>query len=200
MSYICGIDEAGRGPLAGPVTAAALVLGPDTPEALLIDSKRLSPPRREEAAETIRRTALYWGLGWADHQEIDRLNIHYAALLAMSRAYASIISTMRSQGLQRIPISKVLVDGKFPPDLEGAPATEAVIGGDGTVPVIGGASILAKTARDAWMVAQEELYPGYGFRSHKGYPTAEHRRRIELLGPSPIHRRSFRLVPSRSAS
>ncbi|MFP4427625.1 MAG: ribonuclease HII [Spirochaetaceae bacterium] len=200
MSYLCGIDEAGRGPLAGPVTAAAVVLGPETPRELLIDSKRLSPVKREIAAAEIRGSALYWGIGWADHREIDALNIHNAALLAMRRAYYSITLAMRSRGVPRIPISEVLVDGKFAPDLGAETPVRAVVGGDGTVPEIAAASILAKTSRDRWMVEKELVFPGYAFSVHKGYPTARHRESIEKLGPAPIHRRSFRLVPSRSAS
>ena len=200
MDYLCGIDEAGRGPLAGPVTAAAVVLGPDTPRELLLDSKQLSPQKREIAAAEIRKTAVVWGVGWADHREIDALNIHHAALLAMRRAYYSIILTMHSRGVQRIPISQVLVDGKFPPELGDGVPTEAVVAGDRSVPEISAASILAKTSRDRWMVAQETAFPGYGFALHKGYPTAEHRNSILRLGPSPIHRRSFRLAPSGSAS
>lgn len=200
MSYLCGIDEAGRGPLAGPVTAAAVVLTPETPRELLIDSKRLSPKKREIAAVEIRRSALYWGIGWADHREIDALNIHHATLLAMRRAYYSITITMRSRGLQRIPISQVLVDGKFCPELGPDLSIEAIVGGDNTVPEIAAASILAKTSRDRWMVEGDSRYPGYGFALHKGYPTAEHRSSIVREGPSVIHRRSFRLVPSQSAS
>lgn len=200
MGYLCGIDEAGRGPLAGPVTAAAVILGPETPRELLVDSKRLSPQRREVAAARIRETALVWSVGWADHREIDALNIHNAALLAMRRAYYSIILSMRSRGVQRIPISEVLVDGKFPPDLGERVPTRAIVAGDRTVPEISAASILAKTSRDRWMSNQEVAFPGYGFAGHKGYPTAEHRKRILLQGPSIIHRRSFRLVPSQSAS
>jgi ribonuclease HII len=200
MDYLCGIDEAGRGPLAGPVTAAAVILGPETPRELLVDSKQLSPEKREIASVRIRETALAWGVGWADHREIDAINIHQAALLAMRRAFYSIILTMRSRGVQRIPISRVLVDGKFPPYLGSAAPTEAVIGGDRKVPEISAASILAKTSRDRWMAAQDGAFPGYGFAGHKGYPTPAHRETIYRLGPSPIHRRSFRLVPSRSAS
>jgi ribonuclease HII len=200
MSYLCGIDEAGRGPLAGPVTAAAVLLGPETPRELLIDSKRLSPKKREIAAAEIRRTALCWGIGWADHREIDALNIHHAALLAMRRAYYSITVTLRSRGLQRIPITQVLVDGKFGPDLSPAVSVRAIVGGDGTVPEIAAASIMAKTSRDRWMVEKDSAFPGYGLALHKGYPTAEHRESIVRQGPSPIHRRSFRLVRSQSAS
>ena len=180
MDYLCGIDEAGRGPLAGPVTAAAVVLGPDTPRELLLDSKQLSPQKREIAAAEIRKTAVVWGVGWADHREIDALNIHHAALLAMRRAYYSIILTMHSRGVQRIPISQVLVDGKFPPELGDGVPTEAVVAGDRSVPEISAASILAKTSRDRWMVAQETAFPGYGFALHKGYPTAEHRNSIQI--------------------
>ena len=200
MDYICGIDEAGRGPLAGPVTAAAVLPGPETPVELLKDSKVLSVGQRDRAAARIRGTAYAWSIGWADHREIDALNIHYAALLAMERAFHFIILALRSRGLERIPISRVLVDGKFLPPLGEHWQAEAIIGGDRSVPAISAASILAKTARDAWMVREEERYPLYAFAKHKGYPTAEHRERILRFGPSPIHRRSFRLVPSRSAS
>ncbi|MFP4330531.1 MAG: ribonuclease HII [Spirochaetaceae bacterium] len=200
MSYICGIDEAGRGPLAGPVTAAALILGETTPRELLVDSKKLSPRRRELAAAEIRRSAVAWGVGWVDHREIDAINIHRAALLAMRRAFAAVTLTLRSRGLESIPLSRVLVDGAYTPELPSPVPVEAIVGGDALIPEISGASILAKTARDRWMVEQEARYPGYAFGVHKGYPTKAHKRSIEEHGPSPIHRLSFRLPRSRSVS
>jgi len=180
---VCGIDEAGRGPLAGPVTAAAVVLPADFPAGLLADSKALSPSRREAAALVIRERATAWAVGWATAGEIDRLNIHHATLLAMRRAV---------EGLGVRP-TQLLVDGLFVPDA-GVPG-RAVVRGDATVPEIMAASILAKTARDAWMTDYAAREPGYGFEKHKGYPTAEHRAAIARLGPCPIHRRSFRLLP-----
>jgi len=180
---VCGVDEAGRGPLAGPVTAAAVVLPPDFPGGFLADSKVLSPSRREAAALVIRERATAWAVGWATAGEIDRLNIHHATLLAMRRAV---------EGLGVRP-TQLLVDGLFVPDA-GVPG-RAVVRGDATVPEIMAASILAKTARDAWMTDYAVREPGYGFEKHKGYPTAEHRAAIARLGPCPIHRRSFRLLP-----
>ena len=180
---VCGVDEAGRGPLAGPVTAAAVVLPPDFPGGFLADSKVLSPSRRDAAALVIRERATAWAVGWATAGEIDRLNIHHATLLAMRRAV---------EGLAVRP-TQLLVDGLFVPEA-GVPG-RAVVRGDATVPEIMAASILAKTARDAWMTDYAVREPGYGFEKHKGYPTAEHRAAIARLGPCPIHRRSFRLLP-----
>ena len=179
---VCGIDEAGRGPLAGPVTAAAVVLPPDFPTGILADSKVLSPSRRESAAAVIRQRAVAWAVGWATSEEIDRVNIHHATLLAMRRAV---------EGLTVRP-SLLLVDGLFVPEA-GVPG-RAIIRGDATVPEIMAASILAKTARDAWMTEYAKREPGYGFEKHKGYPTREHRAAIARLGPCAIHRRSFRLL------
>lgn len=175
---VAGVDEAGRGPLAGPVTAAAVILGP---EALpgLADSKVLAPARRERLAQRIRAEALAWAVAEASVAEIDRLNILGATLLAMQRAVAS---------LGRPP-GQVLVDGDRCPRF--ACPAEAVIGGDASVAAISAASILAKQARDAVMIALDEAYPGYGFARHKGYGTVEHLNRLRCLGPSPVHRRSF---------
>jgi len=181
--YLCGVDEAGRGPLAGPVTAAAVVLPPDIltrlgPEELR-DSKCLSPARRESVAAKLRALAVAWSIGWSSALEIDRLNIHHATLLAMQRA------------VRALPVAPglVLVDGLFTPEL-GVPA-RAVVRGDATIPAIIAAGILAKTERDRWMTAYGAIEPAYGFERHKGYPTAEHRRLLRELGPCPIHRRSF---------
>ena len=180
---VCGLDEAGRGPLAGPVTAAAVVLPPGFPIEILADSKVLSPSRREAAGRLIRERAAAWAIGWASAAEIDRLNIHHATLLAMRRAV----------DVLAVRPTLLVVDGLFVPDA-GVPG-RAVVGGDATVPEIMAASILAKTARDAWMVAYAGQEPGYGFEKHKGYPTREHRAAIARLGPCAIHRRSFRLLP-----
>lgn len=181
LGAVCGVDEAGRGPLAGPVTAAAVILPAEFPGGLLADSKVLSAKRRAAAAAVIREKAVAWCVGWATHEEIDELNIHGATLLAMSRAV---------RGLAVRP-AKVLVDGLYCPDT-GIPS-ESVVKGDATVPAIMAASILAKTARDAWMDGYARIDPRYGFDRHKGYPTVEHRRLVLRLGPSRIHRRSFRV-------
>jgi ribonuclease HII len=180
---VCGVDEAGRGPLAGPVTAAAVILPPDAerliPSGLLADSKRLSPARRERSAEAIRRVAVALATGWAWPEEIDRLNIHHATLLAMRRAVLAL----------GVRPEQVLVDGRFCHPLE-LPC-RAVVRGDAAVPQIMAASVIAKTERDRWMREYALLEPAYGFDRHKGYPTAEHRRLLSRLGPSRIHRRSF---------
>ncbi|MGA2977121.1 MAG: ribonuclease HII [Spirochaetia bacterium] len=178
----CGVDEAGRGPLAGPVTAAAVILPSRFPSEILADSKVLSAKRRRDAAVIIREQSLAWGIGWASHEEIDNLNIHRASLLAMARAVQSL--SIRPDCL--------LVDGLFCPDC-GIPCT-AIVKGDAAVPEIMAASILAKTARDAWMEEYALKEPAYRFEKHKGYPTAEHRRIILALGPSAIHRKSFRVT------
>lgn len=185
MAYelTCGIDEAGRGPLAGPVTAAAVCLADGASGLALADSKALSPSRREELAELIRATALGWAVGWAWPEEIDRYNIHRATLLAMSRALEAL------EGPARRP-ARLLVDGLFVPPCD-IPAV-AVVRGDATIPSIMAASILAKTERDAWMVRYAAIDPRYGFEQHKGYPTARHRQSIARHGLSAIHRRSFR--------
>jgi ribonuclease HII len=177
---VAGVDEVGRGPLAGPVVAAAVILDPARPVQGIRDSKRLSPAARERLAEAIRSSALAWALGRAEVEEIDRLNILQASLLAMRRAVAA-LSLM--PGL-------ALIDGnRCPADLPCA--ARAVIGGDATEPAIGAASILAKVARDAEMCSLDVRYPGYGLAGHKGYPTAGHRQALLRLGPSPCHRRSF---------
>ena len=178
---VCGIDEAGRGPIAGPVAAAAVILPPEFPIEILADSKVLSPARRLRAAACIREKAVAWAVGWATHEEIDRLNIHHATLLAMQRAVESL----------RIRPVRILVDGLHCP-ATGIPS-EAIVKGDATVPQIMAASILAKTSRDAWMERYAEVEPSYGYERHKGYPTAEHREIVRRLGPSRIQRMSFRV-------
>jgi ribonuclease HII len=178
---VCGVDEAGRGPIAGPVTAAAVILPAGFALEILADSKVLSPSRRMAAAAVIREKAVAWCVGWATHEEIDEINIHRATLLAMSRAI---------RGLAVRP-DRILVDGLHCPASD-VPCT-AIVKGDATVHQIMAASILAKTSRDAWMEGYSRLEPAYGFEKHKGYPTEEHRAAVIRLGPSRIHRRSFRV-------
>ncbi len=181
MDLLCGIDEAGRGPLSGPVTAAAVILPRDFPVEILADSKALSPARREEAAMAIRTGARWYGIGWVWHYEIDLLNIHHASMLAMVRAFNS---------LGAIP-ARVVVDGLYAPPLP-CPG-EAVVKADATIPEVMAASIIAKTARDRWMTRQSWIEPGYLFEKHKGYPTLEHRRLCLERGASSIQRKSFRI-------
>ena len=176
---VAGIDEAGRGPLAGPVMAAAVILDPSRSIPGLADSKQLTARRRDALAERIRGEALDWGLGRAEVEEIHRLNILQAALLAMRRAVTQ-LST---------PLDVALVDGNARPRLPCAVVT--IIGGDATVPAISAASILAKVARDTDMIKLAAAHPEYGFERHKGYATAEHLRALARYGPSVIHRRSF---------
>lgn len=176
---VAGVDEAGRGPLAGPVVAAAVILDEANPIAGLADSKVLSPARREELAVLIRERALAWAVAEAQVEEIDRLNILQATLLAMQRAVA---------GLCVAP-DMVLVDGNQLPSL--ACEARAIVKGDVTEPAISAASILAKVARDRTMDELEGECPGYGFSRHKGYPTRDHVAALERLGVSRHHRRSF---------
>lgn len=196
----CGIDEAGRGPLAGPVTAAAVVLTADFDLTILGDSKRLAPRRREFVANEIFSGACIWAAGWTWPEEIDRDNIHVASLTAMTRAFSNLrdrIDNLESADAAR-PLMVVRVDGKFTPPIS-APC-EAVVGGDGSIAEIMGASVVAKVLRDRWMKRYHEFDPRFGFASHKGYPSAAHRSALKTLGASPIHRRTFRGVPSRNAA
>lgn len=176
---VCGVDEAGRGPLAGPVVAAAVILDPRNPIEGLNDSKKLSAKRREQLLIEIRGKARAWAIAEATVEEIDSINILQASMLAMQRAI---------EGLSIQPV-KALIDGNRCPLL--ACQAEAVIGGDGKVEAIAAASILAKTARDAGMCELHAAYPQYGFDRHMGYPTAFHLAALREHGPSPIHRRSF---------
>lgn len=176
---IAGVDEVGRGPLAGPVVTAAVILDPDNPIAGLMDSKVLTEAKREALFPEIQQKALAWAIGRCEVEEIDHHNILQATMIAMQRAVA---------GLKIAP-HKVLVDGNRTPDF-GCPA-EAIVKGDQTEPAISAASILAKVTRDREMVELDARYPGYGLAKHKGYPTKEHIEALEKLGVTKIHRRSF---------
>lgn len=177
---VCGTDEAGRGPLAGPVVAAAVVLPPGFPVSILGDSKKLSEKRRTEAEAVIKEKAI-WAVAAVSHKVIDRINILNASLLAMQRAYAKIA------GRTRIDI--LLADGNRIPDVD-IPA-KAIVKGDAKIPEIMAASILAKNERDRLMVLADRKWPRYGYSRHKGYPTAEHIEAIRIYGPSPIERLTF---------
>ena len=179
---IAGVDEAGRGPLAGPVAAAAVILDPERPIAGLADSKRLTPFQREALNLEIRDKALAFAVAFASVEEIDRINILQASLLAMQRAVENLGVTPQ----------RVLVDGNRCPRL--ACEVEAIVRGDCSVPAISAASILAKVARDREMLVLDGAHPGYGFARHKGYPTREHLAALRELGPCVLHRRSFRPV------
>jgi ribonuclease HII len=184
---VCGIDEAGRGPLAGPLTTSAVILPRLFPFGILDDSKKMSPREREKVALEIKRRAVDYAIGWCWPEEIDRLNIHRATLLAMGRAVRM---------LKTRP-DLILVDGLFSPNL---PYTcRTVVKGDCSIPQIQAASILAKTARDLWMIRYARIEPRYGFERHKGYATREHRSLVGVHGRSAIHRLSFKIsVPSES--
>lgn len=179
---VAGVDEVGRGPLAGAVVAAAVILDPAQPIIGLADSKKLSAKKREALDLEIRSKALAWSLGRAEVEEIDQLNILQASFLAMQRAL---------EGLAVQP-EHVLIDGNRCPKL--AYSIEAIIGGDAIVPAISAASILAKVSRDAELVLLDQLYPAYGFAQHKGYPTPSHLNAIRQYGVLPIHRRSFKPI------
>lgn len=176
---ICGVDEAGRGPLAGAVYAAAVILDPARPVSGLRDSKKLSEARRDALAEDIKANALAWAIAFCTEAEIDELNILHASMLAMRRAV---------EQLQVAP-TLALIDGNRCPVMP--VRSEAIVKGDDKVPAISAASILAKTARDASLKSLHQQYPMYGFDQHKGYPTAMHLERLRLHGVSPVHRRSY---------
>lgn len=177
---IAGVDEAGRGPLAGPVMAAAVILDPARPIAGLADSKQLTERRRDALEIEIKEKALAWAVARAEVEEIDALNILQATLLAMRRAVVALYPAPQL----------VLIDGNRCPSVLPCRA-EAIVKGDQTVPAISAASILAKVARDRELLSLDELYPNYGFARHKGYPTKDHVAALEQWGVTPVHRRSF---------
>ncbi len=179
VKLIAGVDEVGRGPLAGAVVAAAVILDPAQPIEGLADSKKLTEKRREKLAKEIREKALCWAIGRAEVEEIDQLNILHASLLAMQRAV---------EALSMVPVH-ALIDGNRCPVLPCS--SEAIVGGDATEPAISAASILAKVVRDQEMVELDEIYPGYGLAKHKGYPTKMHIDSLQQLGVTPIHRLTF---------
>lgn len=183
MQRLCGIDEAGRGPLAGAVYAAAVILDPDKPIQGLADSKKLSETKRDALAIAIKQQALAWGIASVSAAEIDQINILQASLLAMQRAYAVMVSTFG------ISATLIQVDGNRCPNFD-LPC-EAIVKGDSKVAEISAASILAKTARDASLLILDAQYPQYGFAQHKGYPTALHLERLQMHGITPDHRRSY---------
>jgi ribonuclease HII len=179
IANVAGVDEAGRGPLAGPVVAAAVILDISRPIPGLDDSKKLSALRREYLAELIKKNSLAWAIGRVDHVEIDKINILQASLMAMKIAIENL----------SISPEHVLVDGNKCPKI--SCKIDAIIGGDRLVPAISAASILAKVSRDKEMVEFDCIYPGYGFAKHKGYPTRDHIIALNKLGICEIHRRSF---------
>jgi len=179
---ICGVDEAGRGPLAGPVSAAAVILDQTNPIPGLNDSKKLSEKQRDKLAPLIRERALAWAVAYASVEEIDELNILQATLLAMKRAVQAL----------SIQPQRVLVDGLYCPDT--GISSEAIVKGDSKVAAIAAASILAKTDRDALMLQLHEQHPLYGFDIHKGYPTAAHLAALRMHGVTEVHRKSFKPV------
>ncbi len=179
FQFIAGVDEVGRGPLAGPVVAAAVILDPNKPIEGLADSKKLSESKRQQLALEIKEKAMAWSIARADIKEIDEINILQASLLSMKRAVET---------LSKSP-DLALIDGNKLPDLP--MAMEAIIKGDCKEACISAASIIAKVDRDDEMIAMDAIYPGYGFAKHKGYPTKQHREAIQTLGITPIHRRSY---------
>lgn len=179
MKLIAGVDEVGRGPLAGPVLAAAVILDPSCFIDGLADSKLLTSKKREFLCKIIKNNCIAWAIGSATVKEIDQINILQATLLAMERAINAL----------SIKPSHIQVDGRFLPKVDCS--IEGIIGGDGIVPAISAASIIAKVTRDREMVQYDEIYPGYGFAEHKGYGTERHLLALKQLGATPIHRRSF---------
>lgn len=188
IRHIGGVDEAGRGPLAGPVVAAAVVFVEGETITGIKDSKRLSAAWRSRLSSQIRRTAIDWAIGAATAREVDELNIHNASLLAMRRAILGL----------RERVDYVYIDGKFFPNIP-TPG-EPVVRGDQCIPVVSAASILAKVSRDQQMSWLDRSYPGYGFNKHKGYPTKLHRFALKELGPTPEHRMSYAFVDNSKAA
>jgi ribonuclease HII len=195
LDTICGIDEAGRGPLAGPVYAASVVLSPSFPLEILGDSKKLTEKSRDRAAEVIKTEARAYGVAWASHEEIDALNILKASRLAMRRAFVMMLDTLPMGSDPHI--AQIIIDGLHAPDLQDcAPPGATVfplVKADAKVHAVMAASILAKTERDREMRRLAELYPEYRYEQHKGYPTNEHAALIRRYGPSPIQRLTFNI-------
>ena len=187
---ICGADEAGRGPLAGPVTAAAVVLPPTFPFEILNDSKKMSEKQRLEAERIIKEKATAWAVVSLSHKVIDRINILNASLLAMKMAYSKVSKTVH--------VDTLLVDGNKKPDVD--IPVHAVVKGDAKIHEIMAASILAKTERDRIMMLCDARWPEYGYAKHKGYPTEEHREAIRKYGPSPIERMTFQALKDETPS
>ena len=179
QTLVAGVDEAGRGPLAGPVVAAAVILDPGARIQGLADSKKLTEGKRRDLEQQIKEKALAWSIASVSHEEIDQLNILNASMLAMKKAIESL----------EVSPEHVQVDGNRCPDV--ACSVEAIVKGDSLVEAIGAASILAKVRRDQVMMQMDELYPGYGFAKHKGYPTRQHVEALQNLGVCDIHRRSY---------
>jgi len=179
---VAGIDEAGRGPLAGPVVAAVVILDPNKPIEGLADSKKLTPKKRAQLFAEIKAKSIAWGVGYATAAEIDEINIHHATLLAMQRAY----------GEMNFEVEQVFVDGLYCPKL--LSRCTAIVKGDQKVPVISAASILAKVTRDTEMEDHHKNLPQYGFNQHKGYPTAQHIAALKKFGPCILHRKSYKPV------
>lgn len=197
---ICGIDEAGRGPLAGPVAAAAVILPADFDVSVLKDSKKLTEKKREEARKIICKNALFWSVGWASNEEIDSINILQATFAAMQRAYHSVYEHMRlsftassKNGQRYFEEPDVIVDGNVIPQIKNCRSIKAIVKADTSVYEVMAASILAKTARDKMMIRYSWFYPEYGYESHKGYGTKKHIEAINKYGLSPIARKTFSL-------
>lgn len=187
---ICGIDEAGRGALAGPVMAAACILPPDFPVNILKDSKKLSAKKRENAAKVIKEKA-FWASAFSSEKEIDEINILQATLLAMSRAFQKLVLQLKNEGQnETLEALHVIIDGLYVPfDMKNY--ASALVKADDKVPSVMAASILAKTTRDAVMTENAKLYPEYGYEKHKGYPTKAHKEALRNFGESPIQRKTF---------
>ena len=179
VGLVAGVDEAGRGPLAGPVIAGAVILDPENPIAGLKDSKRLTALRRDSLYAEIQEKALAWAVGRAEVEEIDRINILQATMLAMQRAVADLVPSAEH----------ALIDGNRCPDL--ACPAQAIVKGDSRVAAVSAASIMAKVTRDREMLSLDVIYPGYGLAQHKGYPSKAHIQALDNLGVSPVHRRSY---------
>ena len=186
-NIIVGADEAGRGPLAGPVCASAVVLPKDFPFEILNDSKRLSEKKRLKAEPIIKEKALAWAVAWATPKEIDQINILQASMLAMKRAFEKVQAQLQNEN---ITPEILLVDGNKTPNVN--IQCQAIVKGDSKVPEIMAASILAKNARDRFMICAAKKWPQYGFEKHKGYPCPQHKELLREYGPCPIHRLTFK--------